>query len=112
MSDFGNKEVFSSNLRKYVEMSGKTRRDIARELNIKESGFNSWCRGEYYPRIDKIEILADYFCCLKSDLIERNQNTFSKEKNEIMKFINDCSDKDADLILGFIKLMEGSGNNE
>ena len=112
MSDFGNKEVFSANLRRYIEMTGKTRKDVAIEVNLKESSLNGWCRGEYYPRIDTIEILADYFGCFKSDLIERNANILSKERKEIIDFLNNCSDKEAQMILEFIKLMEGSGNNE
>ena len=114
MTDFGNKEVFSTNLKRYIEMSGKTRRDIARELGLKESSLNGWCRGEYYPRIDNIEILADYFGCFKSDLIECNPNSsiLCEEKKKIIEFVTNCSEKETQMILAFIKIMEGSENNE
>lgn len=70
MSSIGNKEIFSMNLRRYIEAIGKDRKDIAAELGFPISTFNEWANGRKYPRIDKIEMLADYFGILKSDLIE------------------------------------------
>ena len=42
---------------------------------------NEWVKGKKYPRIDKIEILANYFGILKSDLIEDK----TKERKEMQK---------------------------
>jgi hypothetical protein len=42
---------------------------------------NEWLKAKKYPRIDKIEILANYFGILKSDLIEEK----SKEHREMQK---------------------------
>ena len=39
--------------------------------NIKISlSLEIWYNGEFYPRIDKIQLLANYFCIQKSDLVE------------------------------------------
>ena len=70
MSDVGNKEVFAKNLNYYMEKYGKTRNDIAKITNVPYSTVSSWCNALYYPRIDKIEMLANYFNILKSDLVE------------------------------------------
>jgi repressor LexA len=70
MSNLGNKRVFANNLLKYVERSGKTQREIAESINVSPSTFNTWINGTKYPRIDKIEMLANLFGILKSDLIE------------------------------------------
>ena len=70
MSDLGNKEVFAKNLNYYMEKYGKTRNDIAKITNVPYSTVSSWCNALYYPRIDKIEMLANYFNILKSDLVE------------------------------------------
>ena len=70
MSDLGNKEVFSKNLKYYMEKYNKTRNDIAQITNVPYSTVSSWCNALYYPRIDKIEMLANYFNILKSDLVE------------------------------------------
>lgn len=70
MSDIGNKEIFARNLRYYIEQSGKTQKQLAQIVDVAQSTFNDWATGKKYPRIDKIEILANYFGILKSDLIE------------------------------------------
>lgn len=70
MSDIGNKDVFAKNLSFYVEQSGKTRGEICEDLGIAYSTFSEWINGRKYPRIDKIEQLANYFGILKSQLIE------------------------------------------
>ena len=77
MSDLGNKDVFAKNLKYYMELNHKTRNDIAKITNVPYSTVSSWCNALYYPRIDKIEMLANYFNILKSDLVE------NKEKKEI-----------------------------
>ena len=70
MSNIGNKEIFSKNLAHYVNKSGKDQKLIAEELGVAPSTFNEWMKAKKYPRIDKIEMLANYFRILKSDLIE------------------------------------------
>ena len=70
MSNIGNKETFSKNLKWYLEMSGKTQKEVAQYLQVNPSSVNDWIKAKKYPRIDKIELLAIYFGILKSDLIE------------------------------------------
>lgn len=62
--------VFARNLRKYMERSGKTQRDMAEIVGVSSATMSDWLNEKKYPRIDKIEILANYFQILKSDLIE------------------------------------------
>lgn len=70
MSTIGNKEVFSSNLRFYMEKRNKSRNEVCEALNFKYTTFTDWCNGVKYPRIDNIEKLANYFGISKSNLIE------------------------------------------
>ena len=81
MSNIGNREVFSRNLAYYIERSGKTQKEIAEIVGVSTSTFNDWVKAKKYPRIDKIEILADYFRILKSDLIEER----TQEHREMQK---------------------------
>jgi transcriptional regulator with XRE-family HTH domain len=60
----------AKNLSYYVERSGKSKRELAEITGVAPSTFNEWTKGNKYPRIDKIERLANYFGILKSDLIE------------------------------------------
>ena len=70
MSNIGNKETFAKNLSYYLSISGKEQKEVANEIGVATSTFNDWTKGKKYPRIDKIERLANYFRIKKSDLIE------------------------------------------
>ena len=71
MSDLGNKEIFAKNLRYYMNLYNKTRNEVANDNNVSYTTLASWLNGDNYPRIDKIERLANYFRVNKADLIER-----------------------------------------
>lgn len=79
-----NKMIFADNLKKQMELKGKTRNDICQALNISYFTVSDWVNGKKYPRMDKVEKLADYFGVLKSDLIE--EKTF-KAKDRINRSI-------------------------
>ena len=65
-----NKNVFAQNLKNYMEKNNKSRRDISDALGISYYTVSDWVNGKKYPRMDKVEALANYFGILKSDLIE------------------------------------------
>lgn len=64
------KNVFAYNLNKYMRLHDKTRKDISEALGISYFTVSDWVNGKKYPRMDKVEMLANYFGILKSDLIE------------------------------------------
>ena len=80
------KEVFAKNLRYYLERSGKSQKELAEIVGVSAPTINDWIKGKKYPRIDKIEILADYFGILKSDLIEEKtqEHREMQEKNDTL----------------------------
>lgn len=69
-SPLGNKEILASNLRHYMREHNKTRRDLCNDLGFSYMIVSDWCNAKKYPRIDRIEMLANYFGIEKSDLIE------------------------------------------
>lgn len=88
MSNIGNKEVLANNLTYYIERSGKSQKELAEVVGVATSTFNDWVKGRKYPRIDKIELLANYFGILKSDLIEQR----TEEHREMQKKNNVTAD--------------------
>ena len=66
-----NKDIFASNLQKYMKRNDKSRTDIAEALGISYYTVTDWVKGKKYPRMDKVERLAKYFGIKKSDLIEQ-----------------------------------------
>ena len=83
MSNIGNKEIFAKNLSYYVDRCGKDQKEIAVVVGVAPSTFNEWVKGKKYPRIDKIEILANYFGILKSDLIEDKEQKNPPEEPKL-----------------------------
>lgn len=64
------KKIFSKNLNHYMSKSGKTQSDLINDLGFNKSAVSTWCNGTRLPRMDKVEILAQYFNINRSDLIE------------------------------------------
>lgn len=64
------RQIFSANLKSLMEFKNKKQADVIRELNIPEATFRSWYNGEKYPRVDKQQMLADYFNVTRSRLTE------------------------------------------
>lgn len=86
MNDLGNKEIFAKNLRYYMKLNHKDRNDISRDLDLPYTTVTSWYNAEFYPRIDKIQLLANYFCIQKSDLVEEHDD-YNKTTNSAIVFV-------------------------
>ena len=87
MGAIGNKEIMAKNLKYYIEKSGKDRRELAETWGFPYSTVTEWINAKKYPRIDRIEIMADYFGILKSDLIEEKMTEEIKKDNDILSDI-------------------------
>lgn len=70
MSNLGNKEIMARNIKKYMNKKNVNQVQLCSELGFKQSTFSDWVNAKTYPRIDKIELLANYFGIEKSDLVE------------------------------------------
>lgn len=70
MSNNKSKEIFSANLENLMSSRGIDRNKLCSDLGLKYTTVRDWLKGITYPRIGKIELLADYFGVNKSDLIE------------------------------------------
>ena len=79
-----NKSIFANNLNKHMTLRNITRRDLCAALGFSYYTVSDWCNGKKYPRMDKVEILANYFGIQKSDLIEEAMVEEKKEDNEIL----------------------------
>lgn len=86
MSNIGNKETMAKNLKYYIDRSGKDRRELCEIWGFPYSTVTEWINGRKYPRIDRIEVMADYFGILKSDLIEERtqEHREMQEKNDAL----------------------------
>lgn len=70
MSTEAERKIMSNNIKRYLDMKGVTRLQICDDLDIKYTTLADWINAKTYPRMGKIEMMANYFGCEKSDLIE------------------------------------------
>ena len=88
-----NKKVFAQNLNYYLTTRGKTQNDLVRDLEITASTVSDWANGKKYPRVDKMQMLADYFGILKSDLTEEHQESELTEDIELQEYLEELKNR-------------------
>jgi transcriptional regulator with XRE-family HTH domain len=116
MSNLGNKEIFAKNLAYYLERSGRDQKEVAEVVGVAPSTFNEWMKAKKYPRIDKIELLANYFGILKSDLIESvsedgyspSEPQLTEGEKVLLDLFNRVPEDQQQLVLQMIRAALGS----
>lgn len=96
MSDLGNKEVMAKNIKYYLRANGVSQTDMCNTLGFKMSTVSDWLHARTYPRIDKIELMANYFGIEKSDLVENKepQNSLNhRDTKQIEKILQETREK-------------------
>ncbi|HEM6530929.1 TPA: helix-turn-helix domain-containing protein [Streptococcus suis] len=83
-----NKDIFSKNLKYYMDKKGVDRNQLCSDLDLKYTTVRDWIKGITYPRIGKIELLANYFGINKSDLIEEKTTIPVETSNNIVEQIS------------------------
>lgn len=64
------RDIFASNFRRILKLRGKTQSDIVSDLEVTSSTVSDWANAKKYPRVDKMQALADYLGVIISDLRE------------------------------------------
>lgn len=80
MSNLGNKKIMADNITYYMNKHQKTRNEMCEALGVKYTTFTDWVKGNSYPRIDKIELMANYFGISKADLVEKRDSSPRERK--------------------------------
>ena len=70
MTDIEQREIFSRNLSRYIELSRHTRKEVADVLGFNYKTCNGWCNGISMPSMGKVQKIADYFHIGKSALLD------------------------------------------
>ena len=108
MKSIGNKPVMAANIKYYMREKGVNAKELSKALDVPYTTVLSWTKAEYYPRIDKIEKMSDYFGILKSDLIEDKQKQPTNEElspvqRELLNYVRDMSEEQAKGLLALLK---------
>lgn len=113
MRTLGNKPVMAANIKRHMQIKGINAKELSKALNVPYTTVLSWLKAEYYPRIDKIEMMSDYFGILKSDLIEDKreqpaQSELSYRKREFIKKVEGMTDAQIERLEQILALVENT----
>lgn len=92
------RRVFVRKLKYYMNEHHKNQSDLMKDLGLSSSTISNWCTGAKLPRMDKIQMLADYFGIEKSDLIQEKSATshrayyLSTEESSFLSQYQELSD--------------------
>lgn len=87
MTEYEQKQIFSSNLNRLIGLSGKEQKQIAFDLDEKPSTFNQWVKGKALPSIPKVHSLADYFGVPFEMLVDLPSDVISGEISPSGNFV-------------------------
>ena len=113
MNNLGNKPVMAANIKSQMQIKGINAKQLSRAINVPYTTVLSWIKAEYYPRIDKIEMMSEYFGILKSDLIEDKQkqpeqSELSAKKIEFIKRVEGMSEAQIERLEQILALVENT----
>ena len=86
-----NREIMSENIKRHLKRLGLNVKEFSQKLDFKYTTVLDWVNGKTYPRIDKIEKMANFFKVEKSDLVEKYQ--YPKTSSSILQSITETSSK-------------------
>lgn len=67
------RHIFAQNLKALLRQHSVCQQDLVTKFGITASTVSDWCTGKKYPRVDKIQLLADYFGVSRATLTEAPQ---------------------------------------
>lgn len=74
MSEKDYAKLIARNLRKIMFEAGKTQADVSRDLGISKATISSWMNGTRIPRMDKIDMLCNYFNVTRAAIMEEHDS--------------------------------------
>lgn len=104
MSEETFRKIFSSNLKYYLSLYGKTQTDLVNDLGFDKSAVSTWCNGTRLPRMDKVDMLTQYFGIRRSDLLE--------DRSEVERMVSEfpCNLEEQELLKAYRKASEDTKN--
>lgn len=114
MSAEENKKIMAENIKRHMERKGVTNQQLCEALGFKYTTFLDWINAVTYPRIGKIEAMANYFGIKKSGLVEKqtmeeqtkkpvNDDELSKSQRMLIDFAKGLTEDQAAKVLQLMK---------
>ena len=104
MNTEANKRIMAENIKRYMDKKGVTNQQLCDALGFKYTTFMDWIKAVTYPRIGRVEAMANYFGCEKSDLIEeQKEHRIGEKRKALIDFAMSVPEDKAEMILRVMK---------
>lgn len=108
------KQVMSENIQRMMHRKGVTNQQLCDALGFKYTTFIDWINAKTYPRIGKVEAMAEFFGCQKSDLIEEKkkpvEDGLTEQQRALIDFARAVPEEKAALVLKVMRsIVEDEG---
>jgi transcriptional regulator with XRE-family HTH domain len=115
MSELGNKEVFSANLTYYLAQKDVMQKDLAKYLGISQASVNDWIKKRTYPRMDKLQMTAEFLGVQMTDLVEprnkvstANDKRISDKEQLVLDLFHQIPDGNKEIALKMLQTLIGN----
>lgn len=103
MTDEEQKKIIAQNLQFFIDKSGKDQKQIAIDLNIPPTRFNTWVRGRALAPVSQLQRVAAYFRVGLLSIVNKGYAA-AREKYLIDNF-NCLNEEGKDLLVNYSKLL-------
>lgn len=103
-----NLDVFTRNFKRHLALSGKRQVEVANAVGVSTGTITDWKKGRSYPRMDKIQLLAEFFGIQKSDLVEDvnvAKETVSNEDQKVLDLFHKVPKERREFVLSLIQTL-------
>ena len=102
--DLDPKVIFATNLKRYLQLTGKTQKEVAAAIGVGTGNFGDWIHCRSYPRPEKIQALADYFGIKTADLVEApSEDEEDQADQEVLDLFHQVSKEKREFVLSMIR---------
>lgn len=98
-------EVFSRNLKKFMEKNGENQTELARALGCTSAAVSLWVLGKKIPRVDRVSAIARHYGCTLSDLL--GKEIVEEDEDTMVLFFRALSPDGKAKALSFVSFLLG-----
>ena len=110
----GIREAVTNNLNAFSAMTGRSRDDIARDLDMPYTTICAWFNGSRFPRIEYMSMLAEYFGVSVHDIMDSNttKDVLTEQEAKLVQQYRSMTPNQKAQLRMFIALFDTTGRSE
>lgn len=93
MSEHELNNIIAKNISVQLALHNKTQLDLAEYMNVSQATVSNWCKGIKMPRMNKVDMICDFFSINRSDLLNDSdsRNSLTKKDQKSIEKILDST---------------------